>query len=171
MTSLNVTLLKHGSTLPDMLGAAVLLPVLDAHLDVIQRPGEKPAQAYWVNTGLAFDVPEGHILKIYPAPAIAQLHLARLAECVAVVLPGDRREVALRMVVDGGGKAFEPKQGMVVAHAFLETMITPKLVAVAGADQASPEADKTFVPASEIDVPASENVEATKDTPRSKKAK
>lgn len=172
MTTLNITLLDDNSTMPDLVGAAVPFQVLNARLDVIQRPGVTPAQSYMVHTGISFDVPEGHVMKIYPAPEIAKLHLARLAEGVAVVLPGDQREVVLRMVVDNGGKAFEPKQGMVVAYGLLEAVITPVLM---GVDQGSPEGDKTVlqtvVPASEINVLASEKVEPAKDTQRTKKAK
>lgn len=161
MTTLNVTLLNEKATMPDMLGSVVLLPLLDAHLDVIQRAGEKPAQAYWINTGLSFNVPDGHVLKIYPAPVIAQNNLARLADGVTVVLPGDRKEVVLRMVVDHGGKTFKPTPGMVIAHGMLEAVITPKLVEE---KSTSPESEKTVVP-------ASENVEPEKDTQRTKKAK
>lgn len=157
MTNLNVTLLNDAATMPNMIGAAVQLPVLNSFIDVIQRPGEKVAQAYWIHTGIAFDVPDGHILKIYPAPELAQQHLARLAECVAVVLPGDNSEVKLRLVVDNGGKAFEPKAGMVVAYALLEAAITPVLVGVE-------KQDKTVVP-------ASENNEPEKSDQRTKKAK
>ena len=71
MTNLNVTLLHEKARLPDMAGPAVVLRVLDARLDSTLIPGEKPVQAYWIHTGLAFDVPDGHVLKIYPAPELA----------------------------------------------------------------------------------------------------
>ena len=172
MTNLNVTLLHEKTRLPDMAGPAVVLRVLDARLDSTLIPGEKPVQAYWIHTGLAFAVPDGHVLKIYPAPELAQRHLARLAECVAVVLPGDDSEVKLRLVVDRGCKSFEPVPNMVVAYGLLEAVITPVLM---GVDQGSPEGDKnvvqTVVPASEEVVPASENLAPAKDTSRAKKGK
>lgn len=128
MTSLSVIRLNDSVTMPKMSGVAIQIPVMDAQIHVTLRTNEKPGKAYLLHTGLAFDVPDGHVLKLYTAPSLARDHLARLAEGVAVVLPGDKNEVILRLVVDNGGKSFEPQPGMIVAHGMLEAVTIPTLI-------------------------------------------
>ncbi len=123
MSKLQIRKVHEKAVVDMVIGGAVTMPItsVDTRLDVRLRPEFSPdTKAYWVNTGLKFGVPEGYVLKIFSVPNLAQNYHARLADGVALVEPGDHSELVLRMIVDAGGKLFEPKAGMVVARAMLE---------------------------------------------------
>lgn len=135
MSKLQVRKVSPMATIPTLTGATFPICATVSRFEAVLRSGNTQATAYWLNTGLQFDVPEGHVLKVYPEHDLAKNHLARLAECVAIVEPGDHSELVLRLVVDEGGKTFEPKVGMVVARAMLEQIVCPELVEVTSFDE------------------------------------
>ena len=128
MSKLQICKIDAGATVPMLAGGSTFsIEATDIRFEAVIRNGGNHAKAYWLKTGLAFNVPEGHVLKVYSAPDIARANHARLAECVALVEPGDHSELTLRMVIDDGGKSFEPKSGIIVARAMLEKIVCPEL--------------------------------------------
>lgn len=131
MSKLQVRKIDNNAVIPVLAGSPVFpIKATDIRYEAMIRAGREQAKAYWLRTGLQFNVPEGHVLKVYPVQELAHNNLARLADCVALVEPGDHNELTLRMVIDDGGKSFEPRAGMVVARAMLEKTVSPELVEV-----------------------------------------
>lgn len=148
MSKLQICKVSENAIIPVVAGSSTFpIAATDIRFEAVIRNGASHAKAYWLKTGLAFNVPESHILKVYSAPDIARANHARLAECVALVEPGDHSELTLRMVIDDGGKSFEPKAGMVVAKAILEKIVCPELVEVDSFDAPTPTAEKEPVKA------------------------
>lgn len=140
MSKLQICKVSENAMIPVVAGGSTFpIAASDIRFEAVIRNGASHAKAYWMNTGLKFDVPDGHVMKVYAAPSLAKNNLARLAECVALVEPGNHEELTLRMVIDAGGKSFEPKAGMVVAKAILEKIVCPELVEVDSFDAPTPE--------------------------------
>lgn len=134
MSELQVLKIDETAILPELVGASFQIFATDNRLETVLRAGALESKAYWFHTGLQFKVPAGHVLKVYADHDLATLHHTRLAECVALVEPGDHKELVLKMVIDAGGKSFEPKTGMRIARAMLEQIVVPQLVEVKSFD-------------------------------------
>jgi dUTP pyrophosphatase len=76
-----------------------------------------------IRTGLAFEVPEGHVMLVYGRSGHAFKHGTRLANCVAVIDADYRGEVMVKMTRD-----YETDtQAMTVSHGdrIAQAMIVP----------------------------------------------
>lgn len=134
MSELQVLKIDEAAIMPELVGASFQIFATDNRFEAVLRNGALGAKAYWFHTGLQFNVPAGHVLKVYPDHDFATDNHARLAECVALVEPGDNSELVLKMVIDEGGRSFEPKAGMRIARAMLEQVVIPQLVEVKSFD-------------------------------------
>lgn len=77
------------------------------------------------NTGLAFEIPEGHVLKIYGRSGHAFKHGMRLANCVAIIDSDYRGTVKIKLAYDGWTTHVVEKgeriaQGIIVPIPFVE---------------------------------------------------
>lgn len=105
-----------------------------AHL---MRPGVtrytelEPGEPQTFATGLAFEVPAGHVLLIFSRSGHGFNHNTRLANCVGVIDSDYRGEVMVKLRNDGGGN-FSPRiqTGDRIAQAMLVPIPRVQLVEV-----------------------------------------
>lgn len=68
-----------------------------------------PGRARTFNTGLAFEVPDGHVMLVFSRSGHGFVHDMRLANCVGVIDSDYRGEVRVRLSCDG-------RAGVIVAE-------------------------------------------------------
>lgn len=73
-----------------------------------------------INTGLAFEVPEGHVMLVYSRSGQGFKHNVRLANCVAVIDSDYRGELMIKLTNDSpNNDYFEFKHGDRIAQAMI----------------------------------------------------
>lgn len=77
-----------------------------------------PGRAVTVSTGLAFEIPEGHVMLIYSRSGHGFKHGLRLGNCTGVIDSDYRGEVRVRLHNDGSA-AFEVMPGDRVAQGMI----------------------------------------------------
>jgi len=97
-------------------GAACFdLHALDAKCELIQR-----GFPHTYRTGLAFEIPQGHVMLVFSRSGHGFKNDARLANCVGVIDSDYRGEVAVKLTVDGYS-SLTVKKGDRIA----QTMVIP----------------------------------------------
>lgn len=71
-----------------------------------------------LNTGLAFEIPEGHVMLIFSRSGHGFKNNTRLANCVGVIDADYRGEVKVKLTVDPGGE-FDVATGDRIAQAMI----------------------------------------------------
>jgi len=116
--NLKVKRLKPGATIPTYAtdGSACF----DLH---VCGPGAAPCemggriQSVTFSTGLAFEVPDGHVMLIFSRSGHGFKHGVRLANCVGVIDSDYRGEVSVRLSVDSEQSELEVSHGDRIAQA------------------------------------------------------
>lgn len=76
-----------------------------------------------IRTGLAFEVPEGYVMKIYSRSGQAFKHDVRLSNCVAIIDSDYRGEVVVKLANDNNDVALIVKAGDRIAQAEITPII------------------------------------------------
>lgn len=76
-----------------------------------------------VRTGLAFEIPEGYVMKIYGRSGHAFKHDVRLSNCVGVIDSDFRGEVMVKLANDNNDVALLVKAGDRIAQAEITPVI------------------------------------------------
>jgi dUTP pyrophosphatase len=79
----------------------------------------REAQAATFDTGLAFEIPPGWVMKIYSRSGHGFKNDVRLANCVGVIDSDYRGQVAVRLTADHGINPLPVKDGDRIAQAML----------------------------------------------------
>lgn len=90
----------------------------DAHLHKELDPWPHPASTQAVSTGLAFEVPQGHVMLIFSRSGDGFKRDVRLSNCVGVIDSGYRGAVAVKLRRDSG-EALDVRPGDRVAQALI----------------------------------------------------
>lgn len=77
-----------------------------------------PGQQRYISTGLAFEVPEGHVMLIFSRSGHAKNHSVNLANCVGVIDSDYRGEVGA-LLRNNGGESFTVDHGERIAQALV----------------------------------------------------
>lgn len=89
----------------------------------------KPGAGLTFATGLAFEIPAGHVLLVYSRSGHGFNHQVRLANCTGVIDSDYRGELMVRLVNDGGS-AFRVRPGDRIAQAMLVKLPDVELIEV-----------------------------------------
>lgn len=91
---------------------------LRACLDPRYAEEISPGQQRYIGTGLAFEVPEGHVMLIFSRSGHAKNHAVNLANCVGVIDSDYRGEVGV-MLRNNGGESFTVRHCERIAQALV----------------------------------------------------
>lgn len=75
--------------------------------------------SYTYRTGLAFEIPEGHVMMVYSRSGHGFKNGVRLANCVGVIDSDYRGEVMVKLHNDGDGDLFKVHNGDRIAQAMI----------------------------------------------------
>lgn len=76
--------------------------------------------AWWVNTGLAMEIPPGWCLKLYPRSGLGCKNHTRLANCVGIIDSDYRGEIMAKLIADPYAPQPTIKPGMAVIQGIFE---------------------------------------------------
>jgi len=104
---------------------------MDLHADAGTSPGERALMGHQsiIPTGIAVEVPEGYVLKIYSRSGHGFKYSVRLANCVGIIDSDYRGEIQVALHNDGKG-CFSVNQGDRIAQAILEEIPKVDIVEV-----------------------------------------
>lgn len=88
-------------------------------LHVLSWASIPPGQAATLPTGLAFEIPSGHVMLVYSRSGHAFKHNVRLGNCVGVIDSDYRGEVMVRLINDSTKQHFNIEAGERVAQAMI----------------------------------------------------
>lgn len=103
---------------------------LHACIDPLDTPFYKvyPEDSVVVNTGLAFEVPEGHVMLVFSRSGHGFKNNVRLANCVGVIDSDYRGEVKVKLTNDSvEGDVFKFKHGDRIAQAMIVPIVKVEL--------------------------------------------
>lgn len=70
-------------------------------------------------TGLAFEIPEGHVMLLFSRSGHGFRSNTRLANCVGVIDSDYRGELMVKLTMDGGGMLLDVKRGDRIAQGII----------------------------------------------------
>jgi dUTP pyrophosphatase len=90
-----------------------------AYLGVNQKAVIRNIDSLAVHTGLAFEIPEGHVMLVYSRSGMGFKHGVRLANCVAVIDSDYRGELMIKLTNDSGDSHFIFEHGQAIAQGMI----------------------------------------------------